>query len=385
MFKSIKYICLYIILGYIMLSCSRIKDVNEKTTIDIAKIQEVNIFDLFDSIRINAMQTDNSCQISQIRKIIYWDKELYVFDKKQKAILIFKTNGEFSRKIHNIGKGPGEYLNIEDFTLNPYNRNIEFVDGYNLYVYKNDGQFINKVRIANNEIKSCNEIMIMNSDTIVFTGPSRKNIITLYSRKNQKAHNIQEIYPSWIKEKMPVNPNVRFYRNGSIVNYLEGFSNKVYSVNSNGFTIKYEWDFGKYNFNFEKQELSNLIQSSSLKEIMNNFESFTSKYVIQFTHNVENNTYILTDFLLKGIPATLIYNKVNKKYLVFNGELSNLIFSSQIEFIGEDKLIIVIDPIKIKNLPKNWFSKTNQEIINELNISSNPIILKLNIKKSLLQ
>jgi len=369
----------------IFFSCSESRDSNKKIYIDTSTIKPGRPDEFFDNIEINPLSTKETSLISHVRKIIYQDMELYVFDQYQGEILVFDIKGEFRRKLKKIGKGPGEYLGIVDFTINPYNNNIELLDGYNLYIYSNDCNFIEKIKLRNAELKAVNELEIIDDDKIVFSQGGTHSLYVIYSMKNRKIIKSQEIYPIWLEKKMMFNTIHSLYRNGPIINYLEGWSNKVYSINADGFRLKYEWDFGKYNFDFEESSLSNLIKNSTVNELTRNHNVFLDKYILQFNHNLENDKFILTSFLFKGNPASLLYNKKTGKYILFNDKLSFLLFTSTVEFISEDKLIVIVEPKNLKELPMDWFPSDSQKLIKDINILNNPVVLNLTLKKDLLQ
>lgn len=377
---------LIILLSIIIISCNNSDQKINKINIETKRIESIDsINKLMFEIEVIPLETNDTCLISGIRKIYYRNDELYIFDRKQKQIMLFDINGNFIRKIQRVGKGPGEYLDISDFAINPINNNIEFVDGYNLYVYNYQFVFIEKVNIPKNDIHSINELEIINEEQILFMANGRPYIPVMYYRQDKKIVKIPEVYPSWLTEKMPFSINDRFYRNGSILNYIEGFSNKVYSINKNGFQLKYEWDFGDFNFDYENSSLSELIKSSTIQDIMNNSELFTNKYAISFRQNLENDKFILTSFFFKNQPASILYNKNNGKYLFFNGKLSFLLFTSLVEFIEENKLIVILDPEQLKNLPQEWFSAKSRKTIEAIDLSNNPVVLIFQLIPNLLE
>jgi len=376
-------ICIF--LSLLLFSCFESRKKENLTYIDANRIKTIKLDEVFTKMEINPLHTNDSSLISSIEKIIHWNNELYIFDRNQKAILIFKDDGGYSRKLRNVGRGPGQYLDIADFTINPYNNNIEFVDGRCLYIYDNFGRFIKKIEIANEKLKAVNKLEIINKDIIFFFFHPLSNKCVFYSRKASKILEIKNIYPEWAKEYIQFVPENGLYRNGNEINSFEAFSNKVYKIVENDFILKYEWDFGKYNFEYEEPSLSNLIKSTKGEYFTTNWKSFVNNFVILFKHNIENNKFIFTDFFFNGEPCSLLYNKVSKNYLMFNGKFSKLIYISHVIFFGDEKLVIFIDPKYLKELPKDWFSEANQKIIDKVNIFSNPVILTLSFKQNLLE
>jgi hypothetical protein len=368
-----------------IISCSNSDQKINKINIETKRIESIDSNKLISEIEVIPLETNDTSLISGIRKMIYWNNELFIFDRNQKQIMLFDIKGNFIRKLQRVGRGPGEYLDISDFAINPFNNNIEFVDGYNLYVYNNEFVFIEKVQIPKKDIRSINELEIINEEQILFMANGRPYIPVMYNRQDKKIVKLPEIYPSWLIEKMPFSTNDRFYRNGSILNYVEGFSNKVYLINRNGFQLKYEWDFGDFNFDFENSSLSDLIKSSTIQDIMNNSELFRNKYAISFRQNLENDKFILTSFFFKNQPASLLYNKNNGKYIFFNGKLSFLLFTSLVDFIEENKFIVIVDPEKLKNLPQEWFSAKSRKTIEAIDLSNNPVVLIFHLKPILLE
>ena len=372
------------LISLIFISCSDTTKKENVIFIDAKKVEQINLNEIFTKVKIIPLQSGDSSLISEIRNVTYWKDEFYILDTNQKSILVFNTLGRFSRKLHKVGKGPGEYLEIADFAINPYNNNIELVDGRSLYSYDKNGNFENKERIINDEFRSANEFEIINDNIIFFLQHPNSNISVFYSRKDKKIIKTLKIYNDWVKKALPFTADDRLYRYGGDINYLEGFSNKVYKIVENGYVLKYEWDFGKYNFEYENPALEDKIRSTKPIDFLKNYKLNTKDYITLFRNNIENNKFILTDFLFKSNPGSLLYNKINGNYFLFTGSLSNLLYYSIIAFCGDENLVIFIDPVRLKELPKDWFSVPNQKLIDEVNISDNPVLITLYFKKDLL-
>jgi hypothetical protein len=378
-------IYIYIFFSLLLTSCFDSKKKENLIFIDVNRIKAITPNEVFTKTEINPLYTSDSSLISRIDKVIHLNNEIYILDKQQKAILIFDDNGRFSRKLRNVGRGPGQYLDIADFTINPYNNNIEFVDGRSLYIYDKFARFIKKIEIVNDKLKAVNRLEIINNDIIFFVYHSSSNMCIYYSRKSNKILAIKNIYPQWVKENLQFAAENGLYRSENEIIFFEAFSNKVYKVVKNDFILKYEWDFGKYNFKFEKPPLSGLIKSTKGEYILKNWETITHNYIFLFRHNIENNKYIFTDFFFNGESSTLLYNKVSRNYLMFKGNLSKSIYLSPVIFWGEEKLAIFIEPKNLKEIPKDFFSEANKKIIDKINISDNQVILILDFKKKLLE
>ncbi len=64
------------------------------------------------------LDTNDSCLIGKIDKIISDSSCLFVYDKRNSSVFKFDDNGKFLCKIDYKGKGPTEYNEAWDMTLN---------------------------------------------------------------------------------------------------------------------------------------------------------------------------------------------------------------------------------------------------------------------------
>jgi hypothetical protein len=71
----------------------------------------------FNSIDIIPLETTPESLIWEIKKIFFIDSGVYIFDGKQSQVLLFDNKGKFISKIGKKGRGPGEYIHIQDFTI----------------------------------------------------------------------------------------------------------------------------------------------------------------------------------------------------------------------------------------------------------------------------
>ena len=67
--------------------------------------------------------SSNICNCICVR-IIFLNNLLYISDKLTNTLFVFDNTGKFIRVISNKGNGPGEYINITDFAVNPENSEI---------------------------------------------------------------------------------------------------------------------------------------------------------------------------------------------------------------------------------------------------------------------
>mgnify|MGYP001777381917 FL=1 len=95
-----------------------------------------------DSALVVPLETKDDCLIGEITYLVYQDHKIYVADNVGKAVYVFDEKGKLLSKLHKVGNGPGEYLEIAAFTV--YNSKLLICDMMNrkIFVYHEDGTFL---------------------------------------------------------------------------------------------------------------------------------------------------------------------------------------------------------------------------------------------------
>ncbi len=367
----------------VLISCKKQTNENYKIPINLEPNNNSETEKLFSISNITPLETSDSCLLGRITKVFFQKNKLSVFVKRQKEILQFGYDGKFIQKMHKIGRGPGEYRFIADCAIDLNTDNISIINAGHLKEYTTNGKFIKSFKVFDEEISAVNRIAIINDSTVaLFAMFNDKDCLT-YSKKTETFTTKTSITPLWARENIPFTSGKYFYKNQNILNHFEGFSNKVYSVDEKGYHLKYEWDFGMYNFEYEKSPLIDILKKSSSRENQKKLNYYLEKYALLFQHNIENEKYIITCFVHKNKTTTLIYNKTNKKYKVFTDDVSILIMSSIFDFTDTNKLILVTKPSILKFIPKDMLSKQLKEVVNRVDDSNNPLLIKLNFNEDL--
>ena len=67
--------------------------------------------------KIIPLETNENCLLSSIDKIKKVNEKLFVLDRVNNAIFIFRESGEYLQSLFKVGNGPGEYVQIMDFDV----------------------------------------------------------------------------------------------------------------------------------------------------------------------------------------------------------------------------------------------------------------------------
>ena len=119
--------------------------------IDLDKKKEPAIYlsSLFKNVRTIILETNDDCIIGGIDDIQVFDGYIYILDqRKTKRLFVFDMEGRFIRSIGSVGAGPGEYIEIRDFTFDKKNNIIFLCDHSNrIHKYKLDGTYMHTIKM----------------------------------------------------------------------------------------------------------------------------------------------------------------------------------------------------------------------------------------------
>ena len=127
-------------------------------TIDLdgKKKTSIPLSSYFKSVRTIILETNEDCLIGSIDEIQVFDQHIYILDSEiAKSLFVFDIDGKFIRKIGRIGNAPGEYIELNDFTLDTENRIIYICDLKNrIHKYHVDGTYLNTITIEGSDFNA---------------------------------------------------------------------------------------------------------------------------------------------------------------------------------------------------------------------------------------
>ncbi len=252
---------------------------------------------LFKEFHIVPLETNNDSYIRKISRIYRTNDDIYILDQELDKLIIFDTNGNYRRKIENIGYGPHEYLSLMDFCLDTEKEEIILMCDrpYKIMRFKYDGQYVDEIKntdlfgnvVMNDGYIYCNRIDSDKSDLNEYEisymstdGESRGNILERRENITNKTYN-----------------RGSFLNRSKYIYYTRRFDNRVYQITKGKFTEKYWLDFGKFNV---PEHLSG---EQNFKKFIAECED--NKYIYSITEFVENEKYIM--FLTN--QAICLYDK----------------------------------------------------------------------------
>ena len=173
-------IMIFIIAGMFFLSCSHRNE--QSSFIDLRQQDSVSIFDIFESVDVVFLETNEQSLIGNISKVGCFKNRYYILDGKQQIVFCFDSIGNFLFRISQRGHGPNEYIYLGDLSIDPYNNQLLLLEPYgNLLVFDLDGQFLSKIRLPS-EVVAYNRVYPIDENNLLFSSFTYDELV-FYNRQ----------------------------------------------------------------------------------------------------------------------------------------------------------------------------------------------------------
>ena len=121
------------------LNTFKFKDLNNPGTISLLQLGVTDI-------QYSPLETDSNCLISNIRRVKFGANSVFIQNGLEN-IYRYSIDGNYITRIGVKGKGPGEYVYLYHFTLNPENQNVYILDAIKrkILIYSATGNLIKSI------------------------------------------------------------------------------------------------------------------------------------------------------------------------------------------------------------------------------------------------
>ena len=336
-------------------------------------LEILNIDDMIDSVSYIPLER-TSPYVGNLKKTLFHNDTIIIWDGKGKAIWTFNSRGKLIARIAKLGKGPGEYLGINDVSVDS-NGVINIVNSMGTILkYNIDGTFINQHKYMNN---IGNYIDNESYQYLYFYSFSKYNksscYLSVFKGNNQVNGFFNATHP-W------------FYDNGNRIlssvsdkiYYFKNFDHHIYELSGKELIPIYSIIFGDNDF----VQLNNKIQGAESHEAFNEILQ-SSFYVGKIDYLTISERHIIFCFYVgKGYSnygLGCIYNRQTQKticYKSLKSEEYNI--TPWITAITDGNYHYVIQ--ETYNMDKALQSKISEEFQMNFNEESNPILIKFKYK-----
>ena len=350
--------------------------------VNIEDIKHEKISEYCKDYKIITLETSSKCLIKNITRLVPYNNRLYIFDKDLNTVFIFSDTGKYITKIHKIGKGPQEYLQLTDFTIDKENSELILSADrpYKFLYYNLDGEYIDEKRQKTffmNISNTKDKLVFYNK----FIKKGTQNFKIWMQNKNKKK--VDKYIPFDDPRNLGVGTGYSSLIKSMDIYLTEPFNDTVYKITNEGAFPAYYIDFGKNKIpgNYFKKN-----KGKSKEEIINEFID-------------QNNGFFLSNFrqtkkyiFFRASNTFFIYDKLTKETKTFYGIMDDItgLNVSYFAHDGNDNKFLTI-------LPADYFidfvHKTNPEyrshykdfnkiyeIAKKLDFMDNPVLVFYTLK-----
>lgn len=277
------------------------------------KIDSFYYKNIFDGIKFIDLKEDKNNLFRSIDKIIVNNDYIYIFDRMgSNKVYKYNLNGDFISAIGNKGRGPEEYIKLNDFDIKDSLFYLNDVTGGRILIYNSNNKFIKSYKLPFHvyNLKRLNNgnylfyILKNNSSEKIILTDNEFNLLKVYV-KYDKEENEDQLY--W--------PNTfRIMPDENILCTLP-YNDTLYFFSQNGDTlIKKSFDFGKYKLPNEIRINCEEVEKKSRNKT---FMYFTESPVVV-------NNYLIASIIYGQVRATLFYDTLTSSYRIFKMEANKL-------------------------------------------------------------
>lgn len=335
--------------------------------IDITRDDEVSWKDLFSKIELVPLETRQDVHLYNADKVLLSEGHFYILDEKGSAVFIFTDEGKYVRKIQQVGRGPGEYLNICDMLINPHTNTIDILSPFGeVLSFDREGNFVSRIRLPKPPL-AVHYFAVVDEDIFAFFSGTDSKRVFLYSQKADSIVYTDREIPPFISSKTYLNPpHSVFTEFGGGTFYFEPFSNDVFRVTADSLEKVYSWDFGRYNFHIHDLDPEASFQT--------NVEYLRAHTANAFLYNLETDRQIYTSVLFDNKWKTILYDKNQESYHVFDELIEGVRLPWGRSF-GQGFYFGISAPHASIFVSPEILDAHYQKIYQEIAIEDNPVII----------
>lgn len=378
--KSTTILVIFILFTFGFFGCtdSKLSEPNEIIELDYNQDKDISeslTTQLFQNRKLIKLETTEESVFSNINRLIIFEDKHFIFDLDTESVLIFDKMGSLISKIKPTGRGPGEYIQLSDISIDPQSKQLVLLCAIPqiLIYYDLNGQYIKHEAMP--EFNRSFSIGYHSMFFIRYLTEENTNFIGIYANGRFK-----EFLPieDYIRERMVYSPYPDIIRSDNIY-FTKVFDSNVYYITEDNVTPKYGISLGSKSINL------NLIKRSNLRDIQR--LSFEQGLIYRISNFRESDKYLT--FSTYPFSRLVIYDKQERQaslYSKFHDPEIGLYLNSSMHIahdgVGNDLVFIVPAELFNKNITRylNEYDIDDvlgmyQETAKELNDTDNPVLI----------
>lgn len=315
------------------------------------------------------LETTKESLIGSIKKAVRAENNYYILDSEVDKVLCFNESGKFLYKLGEVGKGPGEYLSVDDLQVF---ENIIYVlarDSKKVMLFSIKGEFLNEIKL--NDYYS--NFIIMDAEFAFF-----------YRNFNRNKHNTN--LTCYSLEKGKVISNFHKIKDSQ---FGQGYATKCFDLSNNSVYFICQNDYNIYDISKKSSIAEFYIDFGAKYSLPHESRYYNYKEIEEIGNKVVsgmNNLYafdniILFTYIFSGVENLVVIDTEKEKVL-FNGypdaTIKSPIFSGKIVGKSNNEIISVADASgALSNYGSKDFLQAKAKLDFRRNLTSmdNPILV----------
>lgn len=326
------------------------------------------------------LETVNDALIHNINRVNVFDNKIFIHDSGSGSILVFEMNGKFKYKIHNIGSGPHEYIQLSNFFIDRTNKLVLIHDLARNKILKyntDDGTFKSIINIPDRN-NFARDISVMNNgDFLCYTSSKdRDGMCGIWiTDKNgifkKKLWTETELYPFILADPKPV---LISQLNDSLNSIFDVINNIVYHYDGSNLTKAYKFDFSELSFT----TVSMYPGLSNVKRTQRGL-----KNIVQTVYSHETKNYIYSSWSIDSKGFNTFYIKKEHKLIILTGyETTDRVLGLDVPIDNPDILCFKIAASECNYILKiPTIGEKIKKILQNTKAEDNPILQLYYMKK----
>ncbi len=327
---------------------------------------------LITNVEYIPLSTTDESLIGKVCRVIFRNDSFYVFDFFiNNSVLVFDRFGEFTYKIENIGKGPGEYISASDIDVDGKGNVYLFDAGgsRNIIRYSKQGEEWSYIKPPKGFI----EFKFVNNDKILAYLPFSKTGIDdcygIINLKNNNYYSVQE-KRDVIDDNQYFNELSHIFRTNNSCFFSPRFTNRIYKIQENLITEEYR-------FSDDVLPPEEFIMDLMTKKIT---YRDNQEYIISISGIYETENTVAISFKDRTKKQILISKKTDKVYALSN--VQNCLFWNNFEIYGStgNKFIALASDLNIDDIMNSCLDIDNKAALTQRTMNSNPVLVLFEVK-----
>ena len=366
--RCINYMFLLFITFCFFVCCEQTKGVNDYRTLVIPS-ETLPISEFVEPLVIRPLETNDSIQLIRSDRLFVFDKEVYILDEQQKTLFVFDTNGQFLNKLGRVGRGPDEYIMMNDFCVDE-SKNVMILDSYSscCKVYDEEFNHLKDIRLPRNSFNYIQQV----DDSLIVLYSMSDGAAVLYNHQHGEIVAELSISQEDLEFRTPFKANSSpFKRYKEEVYLLASARKEIYKITPSGFVLYYAFSFGEKDGNPFSLELPN--EKDFLGRSAFSKKNRKTETIYSIAEYWETDEFV---FLICSNFSKFLYNKNLGKWMILDKKISYQSFYGrtfyEIQSIETLHLSKRMDNISVDDI--QWKN------ILALPADSNPILLSYKLK-----